>query len=229
MPPKLHEKRIPRMPDLNWELYRDPIGFLSGEREPKKPASNAVLFSAEERSLRLRLKTWTEDDQIRLVRAIEQGKIIEDGKLTRPVPWRQDEERPDDHIGLGGLGLPTAADAVIRYFDENVGYLGFFKFRFSAIYAHLEWAAGRKPAWWRRIYWAGSFLISGNPVDQDAWIQGFIMLEVAGEKGRLERMAAEVYWSRLRKAWPGGLAAVFSKYFNDAKHPCVVAAEVLGL
>lgn len=210
---------------IHWDEYRDPLGLLGGKRNPTEPESNAVLFSACERTLRLRLGTWEIIDQVRL--DAEVAHLVQGGRLTRPEPWTQDEERPDNHIGLGGTGSKSACAAVLLHFDSNPFYLSGFKFRFPAIIAHLEWAAGKTPALWRRLYWFGSFLVSGDSEHQDPWIQGFLLLETAPDSW-VKRMAEAVYWWRLRRNWPGGLAQVFERYFS-AEHPCTLACRDLWI
>jgi hypothetical protein len=214
-------------PGIDWDSFRDSFGLLAGKPHPSESESNAVLFSACERVLRLRLRTWGPVDQFRLAQALELAGIVQGGKLMRPVPWRQDEERPDDHIGIGACGAPGAARAVLDYFDGHPVYLSAFKYRFPAIIAHLEWAAGERPSLWRRIYWMLSFLVSGGAGDQDPWVQGFLMLETAPESWQ-KRLAAGIYWARLKRAWPGGLAQVFSGYWSP-EHPTAQACTQLGL
>jgi hypothetical protein len=212
---------------IPWDEYRDGLGFMSGKPNPTEPESNAVLFSALERALRLRLGTWTEGEQDRLERAIGAAGPVEGGKLSRPSPWRQDPESPDDHIGLGACGVPQATRAVLDYLAGNPWYLGFFSIRFSAIFAHLQWASGKTPALWRRVYWAGSFAVSGTATDQDAWVQGLLLLDTAPASW-LKVVASGVYWYRLKAAWPGGLAGVWAAY-NGSEHPVAQACRELGI
>jgi len=201
---------------------------MSGKPHPTQPESNAVLFSAEERILRLKLGMWGELEQTRLSMAIEKN-CIQNNKLIRPAPWTQDAEAPDDHIGLGACGYASPIAFVLFYFFKNISYLQYFVLRFSAIIAHLQWASGSAPSLFRRAYWAIS--VGYWPIDpkaQDPWIQNWLLVEVAGDRGWMEHMASKRFWKRLRQAWPGGLAEVFTAYWN-AEHPIVKACKELGI
>jgi hypothetical protein len=211
---------------IDWDTYRDALGFLSGKPRRPDPESNAVLFSAEERMLRLKLGTWGEFEQRRLSDAIS-IYLIQKNQLVRPPNWRQDKEGPDNHIGLGACGGPLLALSVLGYLERDWTYLAGFYLRFPAIVAHLTWAAGGKPTLWRRLYWAVSVALSGSGTNQDAWIQSWLMLETAPPLG-LERLAAAVYWYRLKREWIS-LGVVFMAYFGNSEHPCAVACRELGL
>lgn len=215
------------MDDIAWDEFRGPLGLMTGERHPTQESSNGVLFSALERVLRLRLGTWTQAEQGRLERAIEAAGLVEGGKLTRPAPWKQDPESPDDHIGLGACGVPHVAKAVLDYLADNPWYLDFFSVRFSAILAHLQFASGETPAIWRRLYWTGSFIVSGNATEQDPWVQGLCLIDTAPASW-LKDIASDIYWDRLNYAWPGGLAAVWAAY-NGSEHPIAQACRELGI
>lgn len=212
---------------IDWDAYRDALGLMAGKPHPTESESNGVLFSALERVLRLRLGTWTQAEQGRLEHAIEAAGLVVGGKLTRPAPWKQDPESPDDHIGLGACGVPHVAKAVLDYMADNPWYLGFFSVRFSAIFAHLQWASGETPALWRRLYWAISFAVSGNAIDQDSWVQGLLLLDTA-PPSLLKDIASVVYWGRLSDSWSSGLASVWAAY-NGREHPIAQACRELGI
>ena len=243
----------PLKPPL-FDAYRDPFGFISGQKSPTQSSGNAVLFSAEERILRQRLGTWSEKDQADLIRRIWNHCEPVGGFLTRPEPYAQDQESLDDYIGYASI-CPVLARAALdygwRHFYRPIWPLRFrYQYsllrndmardcgekdapawlgRFPALIAHFEWCAGELPPLWRRLWWAVSIATGGSDTNQDPWILNWILLDSPGARSWLGQLAWRIYWKRLRGSAYGSLAAVFARYFNDPEHPVAIAAESLGL
>jgi hypothetical protein len=208
---------------INWDEYRDPLGFMAGKPNPTQPESNAVLFSAIERILRLKLGTWGPDEQRRLNGAILTYCLSPEGKLIRPKPWTQDIEQPDDHIGLGATGCDSAIFRVLCFLDQNKAWNHFFMVRFSGIYAHLQWGMGVTPDWWRRWWWEiATGLWPAKDSEQDPWVQKWLMVEIAGARGAGEQKASELFWQRFHEAYPYGFEELFTAYWTP-EHPVVQA------
>lgn len=231
---------------INWDEYRDCLGFMSGKKQPTQPESNAILFSVEEMILKKKLDDWTHLNDIALSGKILKYLTIEPGLIKRPAPWSQDQESIDDYIALCAVSNRNAG-SVLNYglkhyylwkgiefkFQYNQdksetkidGWLG----RFPALVAFMYWAWGSTPSLWRQIWWALSVAYSGKEGQQDPFVLNWIMVETVGKKNRLTRWASRKFWTRLRKYWPGGMTQLFETYFQDANHPIVLACKELKL
>lgn len=231
---------------LDWESYRDKLGFISGTRNPEGSSGNAVLFAAEEAILRRKLDDWS--GSVTLVQSIRACCEIERGLLKRPHPFSQDQESLDDYIGLAAIDPGLAREALAygrahfyrplpflklayQYSMRNeekdvIAWLG----RFPAMIAHLQFAAGETPPLWRRLWWTASIAMSGKPDQQDPWILSWVMLETNAKGDSFLADVAHGFWRwRLERAYPKGLSEVFRKYFNDEAHPIANACVILGI
>jgi hypothetical protein len=234
---------------IEWDEYRDPIGFMSGPKHPTGSSGNGILFSAEERLLRLRLGTWNDILQKALEYQVSSHCERKSGLLMRPPPFSQDQESLDDYIAYASIS-PNLAGAALRYGRRNyfrpkwfggllalsyhyslvgdeqdvAAWLG----RFPAVIAHFQWSADESPWLWRRLWWFISIVLSGSKNNQDPWILSFVMLETEGGRTWLGVLAGWIYRWRLKRAY-GSLANVFSTYLKDENHPNVLACKQLGL
>jgi hypothetical protein len=232
---------------IDWDSYRDDNGFISGVKNPTGGSSgNAVLFAAEEKILRAKLKDWSADQQESLFRIISTECMLWRGLLFRLPPFRQDQEGLDDYIGAASIDPRLAQDILswgrehryrpfkwlsLSYYYCNTAdetKLEAWFGRYPALIAHIQWAAGEVPPLWRRLWWFFSVAFSGSKDNQDPWILNWIMIETAGSRTCLNRLASAIYRWRLERAYVG-LAHVFARYFNDANHPMVVACDQLQL
>lgn len=203
--------------------YTNVDGFVSSHKSGS--SGNDLLFSSEAAVIRRKLGAWDRSDEAKLNAAIANHAQIEPGLYGRPA-WNQDQEQPDDYYGLVALS-PFYARAIRAY-----GQRHFWSFktssaakwyepmfwRFPALICHAAWGAGEKPNAFLRLWWAASVAFSGSKTSQDPWILSWLLTEVAGDKGWLERLATRIYLFRLKAAC-GSLRAVFAAYFQDADHP----------
>lgn len=221
----------------DYQPYKTRLGFYTNT--PGGNTGNDLLFSAEAALVMMKHGVWTGDDTAELDRAIYRHARTPAGFLQRPG-WEQDQISLDDFIGVAAYSYKTnqlLAAAMYSYGQEHHFVWGPLQFRFHfsntndqsdyhawlgrfpALIAHIAWAAGRKPSWFQRIAWCLSVAFSGKPEDQDEWILNWLLIEVGGDKGWSERLATIIYHFRLQRAHPGGLAAVFARYFGSSEHP----------
>lgn len=234
---------------IDWSAYRDPVGFLSGQRAPNGSDGNAMLFAAHEKRLRVKLGDWSDGDEAMLMTRIRRLCEKKAGLILRPPPFSQDQDSVDDFIGYASISPSLAGDA-LRYGRANLfrpkifGSLIGFRYhysilsdeqdvvawlgRFPALIAHFQFAAGETPWLWRRLWWFFSVAFSGSRTNQDPWILNWQMLETEGGKSLLGRAAFRIYRWRLNRNWVG-LAHVFSEYLRDPNHPIVLACEALEI
>ena len=94
-----------------------------------------------------------------------------------------------------------------------------------SLIAHIQFAAGEKVSWWRKLAWIYAVLsATRHPDDQDEWILSWMLIQTA--RGRFGEglwkaafQTVELAWTgSLYKHWPGGLNQVLKKYFNH-DHP----------
>lgn len=229
---------------IDWDAYRCPLGFLSGKRNPRESSGNAVLFSAHERLLRIRLGDWDEWKQGALVDRVIRHLEIAPGLIRRPPPFSQDTESMDNYVGYASIAPSFSRWAYTQ--GRDCYYRPFWPMRLPYHYP-IDGNAKDARAWMGRypalirffcdrsegvfqgtllqdLAWSLSLEFSGNSEDQDPWILNWHLAEA----NPLHR-ASRTYWRRLAFHWPGGLARVFAEYLDDEEHPIVLACERLAL
>jgi hypothetical protein len=222
--------------------YTDRLGFISGEKNPGAPSGNALLFTAEAMLVLRQQGCLAQFDRdLFLIQVSEACEIIT-GLYKRPPPYSQDQESQDDYIGLAAasyfLGTSHARD-MLEYGREHVYRWRFLRLpyqydkahveesrvfdawlgRFVTAMIHIQWAAGERPALWRRLWWACSVAFSGSKDDQDPWLLNWLMIHTMDGRSRIGVVAASIWRWRLRRAFPDGIRQVFARYFNDPGHP----------
>jgi hypothetical protein len=85
--------------------------------------------------------------------------------------------------------------------------------RHLSLITHLEWAAGEKPNWFRRLCWFYSVALEPKKGDQDSWILTWLMVVVAGNKGWPEKLATAIRAWRLKRLHPEGLRGILTAYY----------------
>lgn len=206
----------------DFQKYTNKLGFVSNA--PAGSSGNDLLFSCEAALIRRIRGAWTEADEAALQYSIATFSRIEHGLYGRPG-WKQDAEQPDDIYGLCAYS-PALAKEVLAYGRKHLWY--FYTapgawydpiwIRFPAFIAHVTWAAGETPGLIPRLAWFFSVSLSPSKSSQDSWILSWLLITVAGNKGWLERWAADTYRARLKAAW-GTIGNVFAAYFGNPDHP----------
>jgi hypothetical protein len=87
--------------------------------------------------------------------------------------------------------------------------------RHRELICSLKWAAKREPTWWEEVLFEIGLEHAGSGSDQDGWMLGRLMAEIAVARGNLK--SARIFAARL--AAIGGLNAVFQAYLEDKQHP----------
>lgn len=205
--------------------HQTPSGLYSAH--PGGQSGNDILFSAE---VLICLSTMlSENDFIMetkaVVRAIRKECETEDGLFARGNGYSQDQIGPDDLIGLGAIS-PFLAIECLDYLRSHWGYyktgknphwLAPWMYRFPALIAHLNFAAGRKPNIFLRTAWCWSVAFGNRDDDQDSWILNSIMIYTTMQSRYLcgwpERAAIARYNSRLKSRW-GSIRECLALYFG---------------
>jgi hypothetical protein len=209
----------------DFKEYTNALGFISNK--PGGSTGNDLLFSCEAAIMRKKLGAWTADDELALKTAVSNHSRIYDGLYGRPG-WMQDQEAPDDYYGLAAWSTVYAIN-IHSYAESSHWYFKTSKdakwwepafFRFPAFMAHIKWCALETPNPLLRLCWAVSVAFSGSKTSQDPWILSWLLTEVSGNQGWIERLATKIYKYRLAKNM-GSLKAVFAAYFGDPNHPLV--------
>jgi|GEM_PF-6440385 len=213
----------------DFQRYTNQKGFVSNRT---LSSGNDLLYTCIAAVVRHKHGALSLEEKADLLFTIHKHCRRGPGIYVRPG-WEQDQQRHDDYTGLCALasvGINSfAADVVeagedtVWYFDTNGGsgldWRAWF-WPFRAFVCHAYWAAGMTPSWLNRLCWSFSVAWSGSKKKQDEWILSWLLIQVAGNRGRLERWATRKYWARLYKAYPNGLSDVFKNYFGgDAEHP----------
>ena len=216
--------------------YLDSEGLMNDRPGKCAPSGNALLFTAEAFLIQLFLGVT------RAYPVVAAAERLASGRFVRPG-WEQDQEGPDDYIGLAAFSRhsdPTIAQRILAYGRSHFFKWGPLKFRyqydttgkepnsveawfgrFPAVIAALEWAAGETPPMWRRLWLALSAALTPGAEGQDTWILSWLCLECLRRTQMcwFERWAIKTYMRRLYKYHPGGLKEVFTQYFGSDKHP----------
>lgn len=208
--------------------YRDADGLVSprpttpGQRNA---SGNGILYTSEY-YIALHLKglvtTADREEAFRVFGACEMQ--ISPGRFMR-TPIHRDECSFDDYVGLAAcshlLGLPFARRLVAYGKAHGWTWHSWFG-RQPQFVAHLLWAAGDKPALWRRVWWMLTVLYSAfRPKhDQDARILTWLLVLVAEKhQGWVGRTICKLWRKRLYKDFPGGVGQVLGEYFGNPAHP----------
>ncbi len=235
---------------IDWDAYRDDLGFLSGEHRPQGSDGNAMLRAACEMTLRQGLGTWKSDDQDALFERVRDLCEIRPGLIQRLPPFSRDQEGLDDYIAYVLID-PVFAFAALQYgrasFYRPLKWAPWLRIpyqysikrdphdvaawlgRYPALVAHMEWSThAMTPPLWRRVWWAASVAFSGSSDNEDPWVLSWLMIVSAGRRRWLERLATDIYLWRLKRS-KGSLALLFAAHFRNPNHPIARACEELAL
>lgn len=224
--------------------YTDVIGLLTEHRDqPQRSSGNGILFTAEKLLCFKLLKMVTYSDFEDYYRSIAHCRVL--SGLFQRAPGDNDQQAWDDLIGLAAM-LPEAAKEILEYGERPVGDLGLSFFynnrnpgslyepngidvnwrawlgRNPAFVAHLYFCCDREPPLYARAAWVTNLLLAGKDQDQDPWVLNRFLIEGNRKPRPIERWAARVWWSRFRKAYPGGMSTLFMRYFANPGHPLAV-------
>ena len=204
----------------DFEAYKNNLGFYSNN--PSGSTGNDLLISAECKRVLTSYGLWEQADQDALNTAITKYSQIVPGLYQRPG-WSQDQEQPDDYYGLGYCDQKVADN--INHYGKHLFW--YFKtssaakwyepmfWRWPALMAHIKWSAGLTPNLFLRLWWCLSVAFTGS--DEDGYKINRTMIEVAGNKGWMERWATEGFWKRLGNSY-GSMKNVYRAYYGE-NHP----------
>lgn len=227
--------------------YVDPNGMIADRPNPTESTGNALLRTAQAmKLLYYAYGSRVQQELYALGAAMVGCEGPEQGLFCRTPPgcgYRANQESQDDYIGVGVLASllnPTIAQEVLKYGRKRFFHYGPFAFpyyyrtdgqpdttqnpaawlgRFGSLITHLEWAAGEKPNWFRRLWWAYDVAFCADT--QDGWALTDLMVLVADRAyrtGWLESTAIRKRASRLAKLHPEGMSGILLAYFNY-QHP----------
>lgn len=101
--------------------------------------------------------------------------------------------------------------------------------RFPALICHLQWASGERPCLFRRLYWCAMLLISARKKrgNQDAWIQSYMMCEVAKNRWWLSDKVIKYWECKFKLTFSDGIGQVWAEYFGNPNHPLAKYSSIL--
>lgn len=229
--------------------YTNRFGLLTEWKNPGgREADNGICHtSAQVLCYRLRGED-TADLEAQLSLALDRCELPGHPGLFNRSPNIRKQIAWDDLIGAAYTS-PRTARKILEYGRAGVRVFGLFKLKYfynnevpgtgknlsgkfawdawigrsPSFIAHLHFAAGEKPPFWTRPFWAWTVWSSGTPADQDPWKLTRFLIGSAWPKRELYSWenAAVYKWSdRFRQAWPGGFKDLYSKYYQaGAEHP----------
>lgn len=204
----------------DFDAYKNGLGLYSNS--PNGSTGNDLLISSECKRVLTTFGQWSQADQDSLNAAIVKFSQSAPGLYYRPG-WAQDQEQPDDYYGLAYIDQKIADN--INYYGSHTcwnfktsptakWYEPMF-WRWPALLAHVKWSAGLTPNLFLRLWWSLSVAFTGS--DEDGYKINRTMIEVAGNKGWMERLATENFWKRLGNSY-GSMKNVYEAYYG-ANHP----------
>lgn len=208
----------------DFNIYKSPSGLYSNN--PGGSSGNDLLFTAESIICLQQAGEWKLEDDNQMEQAVINHCQTIPGLFNRGPGFEQDQEGPDDYVGLGIISEKIAAQIL----DYGWFHLWYMKtsnsarwyqpifLRFPALIAHLNWCAGRKPNWFLRLAWAFSVAFGNKYRDQDSYILNALLCYVAQDKGWLEHWAYNKYKKALESDW-GTLKICLTAYFNNPEAP----------
>ncbi len=192
--------------------YLDRFGLMKS-KPTDGPSGNALLYTAEalalceEKGTPYPIPLDTVRDALKLCRVLGI-----DGWYTRhPTDFRNDQEGPDDYIGLaylsvmldqevarsvlkfGDVGFKLGTWSIPYYFPNEEQYQMKFGWRaylgrFPAVFTSMKHAAGVRPNFIERTYWC--FLVGSSGMfgsaKHDPWILSWMMIKTFLAQNRPE-------------------------------------------
>jgi hypothetical protein len=227
--------------------YIDQNGLVSGERAPRNPSGNGIMFTSEWMLILQFFYPDMVDPWLRFQEIIDKKLTVASGIYRRSPAGQQfasDPARWDDYIALAAAsaraGNRKFAQEILEAGRARRFLWGPFRLRYyypgdgamtgrdpkawfgrsPSMIAHLRWAAGETPSWFERLVWSCGVYFAGSsdPIQQDPWRITYLMIQTA-RPGWLERLAIRKWEARLRQAWPKGIGDVRGYYFRDWSHP----------
>jgi hypothetical protein len=146
--------------------------------------------------------------------------------LFKRGPWaNSDLEAADDYIAMLGaccaIGVLDIPMRVHQYGVltngnyDNTGEkkLNSWLWRMPQVRAHMDWAAGLRPAMWRRIVWFIVVATSGRKpkgaaTEFDTWRLASHLVAMCIGKSWFEDIAIKIFNWRFKRCWPGMMADV---------------------
>ena len=143
-------------------------------------------------------------------------------------------EAPDDYVGLGTISNlinHNIALDILKYGKEHKCFLvipyiynncepgkwniGAWLGRQQQVICHLQFAAGIKPALWRKIWWCGAIYLStkSDVKDQDAYVLSWHLVKTAKGKSWLCDKFIN-YWKKKQEKRGLKISQVLKDYFG---------------
>lgn len=194
--------------------YTNRWKFLTYDTRGDTSSCDDILISCEGARLRMKIGLWSDADDNQLWEAIDRRSRREYGRYESPLiqghePFQRSLPS-SSYFALGWFKEPVAK-AILRY---SKGRKDSVLIGRPDLKCHLLWRCGETPNWYLRLRWALTVAFSSSMRD---WRAAPFMIDVAGDKGALERWATRMWTARLKRTW-GSLKGFYSVVFGP-QHP----------
>jgi hypothetical protein len=222
-----------------WAPYRDRFGLIHSvlvDKATRDPSTNNGLLYTAEACVIMQLR-GVNYDRSAIASAIASCEV-KPGLFRRSPSNPQDQEGPDDYIGLGALAgvcgfhdiareiLDYGKSGIVPYNYNNVepGRLtgGSWMERFPAMIVHWKMAAGEQPSTVELIIWGSALEYSARhnmnaDSPQDPWLQSWLMVltyQTSAFRSSVTDAAVTDWWNLLYQRWPGGIKQAMTTYLS---------------
>ena len=223
----------------SWTPYRDRFGLIHSvpvDKTTRNPSTNNGLLYTSEACVIMQLRNVNYDRRA-IVSTIASCEV-KPGLFRRSPTNPQDQEGPDDYIGLGALagvcGFHDIGRSILHYGRDGVvtnnynnvdpnkftwtSWMG----RFSGADYSLKARCGEKPNTAEFVIWSAALEFSardnmGTHSPQDPWLQSWLMVltyEASEFRSNVADAAVTNWWGLLRQRYPGGIKQAMTEYLS---------------
>jgi hypothetical protein len=222
-----------------WAPYRDRFGLIHSvpvDKTTQDPSTNNGLLYTAEACVIMQLRRVSYDRSA--IASTIASCEVKPGLFRRSPTNPQDQEGPDDYIGLGALagvcGFHDIARNILAYgsggglpynynnVEPGKFTAGSWMGRFPAIIIHWKIAAGEQPSTFEFAIWSGALEYSARnnmnaDSPQDPWLQSWLMVltyQTSGFRSAVADAAVKDWWDLLNRRWPGGIKQAMTTYLS---------------
>jgi len=221
--------------DLVYEKYLDANGLMSGNGSI---TGNGLRYTSEYLIGLEKNRIYDLSDAYQFFPVID-SCMVKTGLFARDPSLKTDQTSFDDYIPIVFMSVllkqkyhlwcydwAIKNNWIFLNTDSNVknlksAWLG----RMPQFVAHLMYANKKMPSTWQRIVWSYNVAFGPRVGNEDTWCLSFSLKEtykLSGFNDKMEKWAIKFNEGRARKNLPRGLGSMYSKYFNDKKHPLAI-------
>lgn len=224
-----------------WENHRDDWGLI--QPWPGQTSGNGLRYTAEYEWARyfLGLQPTTKSHWAYA------ACVDAEGLVYRTPKRKFGQQSHDDLIGLFAWAalLHNKPPFVIRVRERLAKKFGFFRTdpdapwqktflgRFQQLFAHADYALGKKPGLIPRLFWCVSVLYGAKEKQQDPKVLSWLMVSTylkGGQAFLVEDIIVNYFIKKFIEHYPDGVGEVLNKYFGGGRngkplHPARIALD----